>query len=376
MRVLDLSRLLPGPYCTRILADYGAEVIKIEQPGTGDWVRQVPPLDPESGESLLFRALNRGKKSLTLNLKTEEGQQILQRLAERADVLVESYRPGVMERLGVGYGVLSKVNAGLVYCSLSGYGQKGSHRDRAGHDLNYQALSGMAALTFRAEQPPALPGVPMADLAGALWAAVGILLALLQREQTGRGQRVDTSLLAGALSCLPVALACHQGGERYGQGTNDLTGKRVCYNLYQSRDGGYMALSALEPRFWLNFCQAVGRDDLVPHHRALAVPGEWAFDELSALFRTRSREEWRQCFDGIDACCDPVYGLAEALDSAPVQALALLGEAGLRTPLHLSDRGQAQALTAPALGGDSFSLLAELGYSRREIGALESRGVV
>ena len=188
MRVLDLSRLFPGPYCSRILADFGAEVIKVERPGEGDRLRYVPPLTREGGESLLFRALNRGKKSLTLNLKSDKGRAILLQLVETADVLLEGFRPGVMERLALGYETLAQVNPRLVYCSLTGYGPEGSYRERAGHDLNYIGLVGLLDLGGPPEGPPSIPGVQVADLTGALWAAVGILLALVARGRTGRGQ--------------------------------------------------------------------------------------------------------------------------------------------------------------------------------------------
>ena len=213
MRVLDLSLLLPGPYCSRIFADWGAEVIKVERPGQGDWLRHLPPLDPQGGEGLLFHALNRGKKSLTLNLKTAEGRAILHQLVETADLLLESFRPGVMERLDLGYEALAQINPRLVYCSLSGYGPAGPYRERAGHDLNYAGLAGLLDLTGSRGGAPTIPGAPVADLMGALWAAVGILLALLGREETGKGQRVDGSLLGGALSCLPLGIARYQGGQ-------------------------------------------------------------------------------------------------------------------------------------------------------------------
>ncbi len=207
MRILDLSLLFPGPFCSQILASFGAEVIKVERPGGGDWLRYVPPLDETSGEGLLFRAVNRGKRSLTLDLKSEEGRAILLRLAESADVLMESFRPGVMERLRLGYEELAAANPRLVYCSLTGYGAEGPYRGRAGHDLNYTGLVGLLDLTGPAEGPPCPVGAPLADITGGLWAAVGILLALSERERTGHGLRVEASLLGGALSALPLAVA-------------------------------------------------------------------------------------------------------------------------------------------------------------------------
>jgi alpha-methylacyl-CoA racemase len=374
VRVLDLSRLFPGPYCSRILADFGAEVIKIEQPGGGDWVRHVPPL--VNGEGALFQALNQGKKSLTLNLKSDEGQSILLRLVETADVLLESFRPGVMERLGVGYERLAEFNSRLIYCSLSGYGQDGPYRERPGHDLNFIGLTGLLDLTGTREGPPIIPGVPIADLNGALWAAFGVLLALLAREQTGQGQRVDGSFLGGALACMPVAVAHFLGGRPIERGQGMLTGGVVCYNVYETKDGRYVTLGALEPQFWTAFCQAVGRDDLVPQQFAPAVPGESAYEELRTLFRTRTRQEWVEAMAGVDTCFEPVYDVEEALTSAPVQALGMASGYGLLPPVRLSVQSKRSTDRAPALGEHTTTLLAELGYDAATIEDLRVRDVV
>lgn len=376
MRVLDLSRLFPGPYCSRILADFGFEVIKVERPGGGDWSRHIPPLDAKSGEGLLFRALNQGKKSLTLNLKSAEGRAIFLRLVETTDVILESFRPGVMERLGLGYEALAKIHPRLVYCSLSGYGLDGPYRNRAGHDLNYEGLAGLLDLTGPRDGPPAIPGAPLADLGGALWAATGILFALLERERTGRGQRVDSSLLGGALACLPIAVARQQGGQPMKRGASDLTGGLVCYNLYETKDGGYMTLSALEPEFWVAFCQAVGREDLVDQPLAPAVPGEPAYDELCALFLSRTRAEWADALSDVDACCEPVYSVEEALDSPPVRALNMLTADGLFPPIRLSARQRQAPKLSARLGQHTPALLAELGYGPEEVSKLQARGVV
>jgi len=376
MRVLDLSRLFPGPYCSRMLADYGFEVIKVEPPGGGDWSRYVPPLDPENGQGFLFNALNRGKQSLTANLKTDEGRAILMRLVETADVLLETFRPGVMERLGLGYETLSQANPRLVYCTLSGYGHAGPYRERAGHDLNYQALAGLVDLTGPRDGPPAMPGVPLADLSGALWAASGILMALLERERTGRGQRVDSSLLGGALSLLPLAAAQVKGGQPPVRGAGELTGGVVCYALYETGDGRTMALSALEPKFWNIFCQSVGRADLTGEQYAPALSGEPAYDELCALFRSKTQKEWQDLLDGVDACCDPVYNVEEALASAPAQALGMLSKEGLRPPVQFSGRPVGAATKPPLLGEHTAEILAELGYTTADVETMREQGIV
>jgi crotonobetainyl-CoA:carnitine CoA-transferase CaiB-like acyl-CoA transferase len=377
-RVLDLSRLLPGPYCSLILADFGAEVIRVEPPGGGDWARHIPPLAPD-GQSVLFHAVNQGKKSLTLNLKTEEGRAVFLRLVETADVLLESFRPGVMERLGLGYDRLAEANPRLVYCALSGYGPRGPYRERAGHDLNYIGLAGLLDLTGPRGGPPVVPGAPVADLAGALWAAIGILLALLDRERTGRGQRVDASLLGGALSLLPIAVSYLQGGQPLARGAGPLTGGVVCYNIYETADGGYVTLSALEPEFWAAFCRAVGREDWLDQPFAPAVPGNPTWEGMCALFRTRTRAEWGTALAGVDACCEPVYTLGEALDSPPVQALGMIppmGGAGLLPPLSLSAIPAPELRPAPAPGEHTAAILGELGYDPDTLARWRSAGVI
>jgi crotonobetainyl-CoA:carnitine CoA-transferase CaiB-like acyl-CoA transferase len=376
MRVLDLSRLFPGPYCSRILADLGMEVIRVERPGGSDWLRQIPPMDPESGESLLFRSLNRGKKSLTLNLKSEEGRKIFLRLVKTADALLESFRPGVMDRLGLGYETLSQANPRLVYCSLTGYGTEGPYRQRAGHDLNYSGLSGLLDLTGQRDGPPSVPGAPLADLAGALWATIGILYALLERQRTGSGQHVESTFLGGALSFLPLAVSRQIGNQPVERGASDLTGGLVCYSIYQAGDGGYVTLAALEPQFWAAFCQAVGREDLLGQQYAPTIPGEPVYEELCALFRRHTRQEWAQLLDGVDACCEPVYAVEEALASIPVQALNMLVDRELLPPISLS--AQQERATAPAypLGEHTGALLAELGYDIEQKARFREQGVV
>ena len=374
VRVLDLTQLLPGPYCSCLLADFGAEVIRVERLGGGDWMRYTPPL--EDGASRLFRAVNRGKKSLTLNLKCDEGRGIMLRLVKTSDVLLEGFRPGVMERLGMGYEILAQANPRLVYCSLSGYGREGPYRERAGHDLNYIGLAGLLDLTGARDGPPVVPGVLAADLGGAVWAAVGILMALVARERMGRGQRVDASLLGGALAYLPLAVAACLGGQPMRRGGSFLTGGAICYHAYQTRDGGYVTLGALEPEFWSAFCAAVGREDWVGQQYAPAATGEPAYEELCALFRTRTRQEWMDALAGVDACCEPVYSVEEALASAPVKALGMLVNGELFPPVQLSAHPVHASCPAPALGQHTAQLLAELGYDAAEVERLHGEGVV
>ena len=374
IRVLDLSLLLPGPYCSRILADFGFEVIKVERPGQGDWVRNIPPFN--DGVSTLFQALNRGKHSLTLDLKSQAGREIFLEFVARVDVLLESFRPGVMENLGLGYEGLSQTNPRLVYCSLTGYGRVGAYRSRPGHDLNYIGLSGLLDLTGAKRGPPAIPGGQIADVGGALWAVVGIQQALLARQRTGKGGRVDSSLLGAAFSMLPIAAARETSGQPMERGASDLTGGWVCYQVYATNDGKYMTLGVLEPKFWKNFCQAVGREDLQSQQFAPAVPGDPVYEQLCALFRSRTQAQWLEVFKNVETCCEPVYSLSEAMAAEPVQALGLLADDQLLPPVRLSEYETPSAAPSPALGEHTHTLLAELGYTADQISALEAQGVV
>jgi crotonobetainyl-CoA:carnitine CoA-transferase CaiB-like acyl-CoA transferase len=281
-----------------------------------------------------------------------------------------------MERLGLGYDTLAEANPRLVYCSLSGYGPSGPYRARAGHDLNYQGLAGALDLTGPRDGPPSVPGVPLADLSGALWSALGILLALLDRERTGRGQRLDSSLLGGALSCMSVAVAQHLGGQPLARGASALTGGAVCYNLYETRDGGHMTLSALEPEFWAAFCQATGQTHLLGEQFAPANSGQPAYEDLCSLFKSRTLQEWIEFLKEVDACCEPVYPVGEALGSPPVQALGMQAKEGLLPPIRFSDRTSPGPAAPPTLGEHTGTILAELGYERAEIDELRAQGIV
>jgi alpha-methylacyl-CoA racemase len=375
MRVIDLSRLLPGPYCTRILADFGYQVIKVEPPGEGDWLRNIPPF--QDGVSTLFQALNHDKLSLTVNLKSPQGREIFLKLIETADVLLESFRPDVMEQFGLGYEQLVECNPHLVYCSLTGYGHAGDYRLRPGHDLNYIGLSGLLDLTGERSGAPVIPGTQLADITGALWAVIGIQQALLERERTGLGQRVDTSLLGAALSLLPVAVSRQTGLTAMERGASDLTGGWVCYQIYETqRQGEYLTLGALESKFWRAFCLAVGRDDLIGGHFTPALPGEPVYEQLCTLFKSRTRDEWINLLAEAEACCEPVYNLGEALKSQPVQALEMVVGESLLPPLCFNGRRDYQPGPAPEQGEHTEMLLKELGYTQAEIRLLKNQQIV
>ncbi|MGH9388025.1 MAG: CaiB/BaiF CoA transferase family protein, partial [Vicinamibacteria bacterium] len=264
MKILDLTRLLPGPYSTMLLGDMGADVLKIENPNGGDYSRWVPPL--REGLSAYFMHLNRNKRSLSLNLKSPKGVEVLMDIVPRYDALMEQFRPGVCDRLGIGYEAVKGRNPSIVYASLTGYGQTGPFRDRAGHDLNYMGIAGAASITGVRGGPLVIPGVQVADLGGgALMMALGLLAALLHRQKTGEGQFLDVSMLDGCVSWLSPHAAefLLEGGESPRAGEMRLNGGPICYRIYETREGGPMSMCALEPKFWESFCRAVEKPHLI-----------------------------------------------------------------------------------------------------------------
>ncbi len=379
IRILDLSRLLPGPFGTLLLADLGAEVIKIESPQEGDYLRAIPPL--VGGEGAYFLAVNRGKKSVALDLKAPAGRKAFLRLVATADALLEGFRPGTMERLGRGYAALQEINPSLVYCSLSGYGQDGPRRDRPGHDIDYIALGGLLGLTGEVGGPPVVPAVPIADLAGGLAAAIAILAALLGRQRRGQGAYIDVAMLDVVLSWLgPIVAPGLLAGATLERGRLMLSGELPCYHVYQAQDGQYLALGALEPKFWTNFCRAVGRDDLLPHQF-----DPQAIAEVQAVFCQRPRAAWVALLASAEACGEPVYTPAEALADPQVAARGLLLEVAhpaagtLRLagpPFRLAGMPGAATSPAPRLGEHTAAVLRSLGYDETEIAAMVEAGVI
>jgi crotonobetainyl-CoA:carnitine CoA-transferase CaiB-like acyl-CoA transferase len=388
IRVLDLSRLLPGGFCSLLLSDFGADVVKVEDTRSGDYVRWSPPhhagVEPSAG-SALFLALNRGKRSVRLDLKTDGGREVLLRLVGESDVLLESFRPGVMDRLGVGYERLREVNPGLVYCAITGYGQDGPYRDRSGHDLNYLGLVGLLGLTGERDGPPVQPGGQIADIGGgAQMAAFGILAALRERDRSGEGQFVDVSMADGALSWLGMVAAAHFAGATARRGELPLGGRLLCYRPYACADG-WVTLGALEPKFWQAFCRGVGREDLI--ERQFDPPGSPAHREVEAVFAARTRAEWAAFASEHDCCLEPVLELDEALESEHVRAREMVTELeqpGAEAPVRLlgvpvklsRTPGDANRAPGPTLGQDTAQVLAELGYSPDEVRALEDAGAV
>jgi len=382
VRVLDLSRLLPGPYASLVLADLGADAVKVEDPGGGDWLRWVPPLAGE--QSGAFHALNRNKRSLALDLRRPGGAAAFRRLARGADVVLESFRPGVLDRLGVGWAALHAENPRLVLCSVTGWGQDGPYRHRAGHDLDYAAVSGLLGVNGPAERPVPL-GAPVADVAGGSWPAVaGILAALLGRARSGEGTHVDVAMVEGALSllALPLAMAWARGTPLR-RGEELLGGGAACYGVYRTGDGRFVALAALEPEFFEAFCAAVGRPELAP--RQLEGDGRGPREELEAIFAGRSRAEWVAFAAEHDACLAPVWEGDEPRADAQLAARRAFVEVetpwegralpGLATPIRLAG-AEVPLRAAPRLGEHGTEVLSEHGFTGEEIEALRGSGAL
>jgi alpha-methylacyl-CoA racemase len=381
IRVLDLSRLLPGGYCSLLLADYGADVLKVEDTGLGDYIRWAPPAYEgveASAASALFLALNRGKRSMRLNLKVREGQEVLLRLVREHDVLLESFRPGVLDRLGVGYERLRGENPGLVYCAITGYGQDGPDRERPGHDMNYLARGGLLGLSGARGGPPTPAAGQIADIGGgALMAAFGILAALHERERSGEGQLVDVSMTRGAQSWLAMVAARHfADGAVPRRGELELAGGLPCYRPYACADG-WVALGALEPKFWQALCAGLARPDLAERQMDPAVASE-----LETIFAARTRAQWAAFDDEHGCCLEPVLDLDEALARSP-EAVVEVDQPGAASPVRLLGPPVGLSRTpadgtrpGPPLGADTDAVLAALGYDGDAIAALKAAGAV
>jgi crotonobetainyl-CoA:carnitine CoA-transferase CaiB-like acyl-CoA transferase len=375
IRVIDLSRLLPGPFLTMVLADLGADVVKLEDPKLGDYMRQVPPA--KGGISGRFLAVNRGKRSMVLDLKAPAGRDALLRMVAKADVVVETFRPGVMDKLGVGYAQLAAANPGIVVCSISGFGQTGPFVHRAGHDIGYLALAGVLALGGPAGGAPMMPGVQIADLAGgSLWGATAILAALVGRHRTGKGAHLDISMTEGALALVSAELGNLDCGAHPTRGLERLNGGVACYAIYRTKDDRYLAVGALEPKFWIALNEGIGRRPDVSE--LLDSPEAQARfrAEIAAIFATRTAAEWNAILANHDCCVELVTEVDELPDHPLHRAREVFftidGGAGVgpiqqvRTPL-----GTPKAPRPPPRQGEhTRAVLAEYGFSEAEIAAL------
>jgi crotonobetainyl-CoA:carnitine CoA-transferase CaiB-like acyl-CoA transferase len=392
IKVLDLTKLAPGPFCTMILGDLGADVIKIEEPGppTGRRAEQAGkagtegPGAPFSGSP--FNALNRNKKSIGLNLKSGPGKEVFRRMVQRADVLVQEYRPGVAERLGIGYEQMSVRNDRLIYCAITGYGQDGPYRNLVGHDLNYIATAGVLSILGRAGQLPTIPHNLIADYAGGgMHAAIGILAALVARTQSGRGQYVDISMMDGSMALMAQSFASFfANGRLPARGETPLDGAIPNYNLYETKDGKIITIGAIEPWFFANLCRALGREDLVEHEYNSARRAEIQ-ESFRAIFRTKTRDEWFEILSRTDVCVGKMNTLDEVEADPQVQARKMIVE--LDTPegrkvkqvgisVKLSETPGSIRSLAPTLGQHTEEVMHGLGYSDEQIEKWRADGSV
>ncbi|MFP4000264.1 MAG: CaiB/BaiF CoA transferase family protein [Desulfobacterales bacterium] len=371
--VLDLSRLLPGPYASMILADHGARVICMED-------RRF------AGEALKSNTVNRGKQHMTLNLKSEEGKRIFFQLAESADVVLEGFRPGVTSRLGVDYESVSSVNPGIVYCSITGYGQNGPYSGFVGHDANYLSQAGVLDLIGEPGGRPVIPGIQIADMAGGgMNAVIGIMLALYNREKTGKGQYIDISMTDGSMSFLSLAVSLQQAtGKQLHRGDSYLSHRYACYNTYETQDGRYLSIGAVENRFWKNLCEYFK----VPEYTSLQYDDDRR-EEILEFFRSRFLSRplsyWKETLAGLEICWAPVQTLSEALEDpcfSHRQMVVQLSEEGakpltaLGSPVKLSENPAVIKGMPPEFGKDTTAILRQLGYSDAQIAAFAEKGVI
>lgn len=385
LKVLDFSTLLPGPFASLMLADMGAEVLRIESLTRMDLLRVLPPHD--QGTSASHAYLNRNKRSLALDLKQAEALEIVRELVKDYDILLEQFRPGVMERLGLGYAALNAINPRLIYVSITGYGQTGPYKDRAGHDINYLALAGVASYTGRQDSGPLPLGVQLADVGGgSLHAVVGLLAAVIARQHSGVGQYLDVSMTDCSFSLNAMAgagyLAC---GVEPEWESHVLNGGSF-YDYYRSRDGRWMSVGSLEPAFMQQLCAALGRPELAAQGLSPKPEQQKALKlALQVEFEKRSFDELCALFAGLDACVEPVLNLSEAVEHPQLKARELVSQvprgdgssqAQIACPLKFSEGLPAPRHIGVAVGAHSDEVLAELGFSAQRIGELRRDKVV
>lgn len=373
LTILDLSRLLPGPFCSMILADHGARVIAIED-------------KRYAAEAGINMSVLRNKEHITLNLKSDTGRQIFLKMAEKADIIIEGFRPGVTRRLGVDYDAINKINPEIIYCSISGYGQTGPCRDTAGHDVNYLSMAGVLDLIGDKNGPPSIPGIQIADLAGGgMYGAIGILMALHARHRTGKGQYIDISMTDGAMSLLSLVLSIKQfTGQPVKRSDSILSHRYACYNTYETADNRYLSIGAVENRFWKNICQYFHKPEYIA-----AQYDDGKRHEIIAFMRDKFKEktlgEWCKALDGLDICWGPVRNLDEALEDPLFKEREMVVELKdprgkavkfLGSPVKLSQTPGSVRKLPPAYGENTATVLKEFGYSDEQIKEFAEQGVL
>lgn len=383
LKVLDFTTLLPGPFGAMILADWGAEVVRVESPTRPDMVRMLPPMD--EGISACHGFLNRSKKSLALDLKKPDAVAAVKRLVKEFDIVIEQFRPGVMDRLGVGYEALKAENPGLIFCSITGYGQTGPYKQRAGHDLNYLSIAGVTAYNGRQGSGPAPINVQVADVAGGSYHSVmSILAAVIHRQQTGEGQHIDISMTDAAFSMhaltAPPALV---GGLEPGLENTQLNGGSF-YDCYETADGRWLSVAGIEPQFFAQFCQAVGHPEWSAKGLALNPDIQRPLkQDIAEVMKTRTFAEWNEVFGQLDACVEPVLSFSEACEHPQIRERELLVDVPtasggkqrqLASPVKFSATPPRYDFTGAALGAHTDEVLVAAGFSEAEIAELKKSG--
>ncbi len=380
-RVLDLSRLLPGPYCTLLLADLGADVIKIEEPGKGDYMRELIPG--------VYEAVNRNKRSVTLNLKNKEGCEILYKMAKNADVLVESFRPNVTTKIGIDYPKIKKINNSMIYCSISGYGQDGPYKDRPGHDINYLGIAGALSIPGEINQKPGRPGLPIGDLSSGLFAAFSILAAIMLRGKTGRGQYIDVAMTDGLISWASVRAGDFLLGGTAPTQEDEMGHLSPSNAVFQTKDNKRITLGAVENDFWVKLCQVLNLNEFLESEDyrtniKRVKRGKEIYKRLQSLFLTRTRDEWIKILDEGGVPCGPVYSFHETFEDPHVKQRKLFTQIQyrgqnflrqVRFPVKFSDYEPRIYYPPPEIGEHTESILLEEGFSKEEIEDLRERGV-
>lgn len=385
LKVLDFSALLPGPFGTMVLADMGADVVRLESPTRPDMVRALPPM--QDGISACHAYLNRSKKSLAVDLKKPEGVELVKKLVQQYDIVVEQFRPGVMDRLGVGYEALKAANPKVIYCSITGYGQDGPYKDRAGHDMNYLSIAGITGYNGRKASGPGPINVQVADVAGGSYHAVmGILAAVIHRQQTGEGQYIDISMTDAAFSMhaltAPPALVA---GEQPGLEATQLNGGSF-YDCYETKDGRHFSVGGLEPQFFVQFCAAIGKPEL--SNRGLVLVPEIVAEvkrEIAGAMKQKTYAEWAAVFAAIDSCTEPVLTFAEACEHPQIKARQMLvdvpkpgggSQKQIASAIKFSTAKPRYDYIGAPLGAHTDEILAEAGFGADQLAALRKSGVI
>ncbi len=383
IKILDLSRLLPGPYCTMLLADMGAEVIKIEEPERGDYHREWQP--KQGKNSGYFIGINRNKKSLTLDLKNEKGKEIFYKLVKDADVIVESFRPGVTERLKIDFNTIKKINNKIIYLSLTGFGQNSAWKYRPGHDLNFLALSGILSFSGSRDKKHPIIGVQIADYAGAVFGIIGIMAALLRRDKLKEAQYIDIAML----DCLFSFLSMISGkffidGIIPEPGDGLLTGGFACYNIYETKDRRYITVGSIEEKFWERLCEILGKPEFKKEVYNPKKQNE-IIGEFDKIFKSKNLLEWIEIFKDEDVCVEPVLNLKEAFESDYAKSRNIIftlrnkedGEVKqIKNPVELYPATEIEYKSHPQMGEHTEEILLKLGFTKDEINNLKVEKVI